>query len=543
MAFTEKVIYQIYPKSYRDTNGDGIGDLPGVKEKLPYLNELGIDMIWLNPFYPSPQKDNGYDISDYQAIDPLFGTMADFEELVAEAKKYQIDIMLDMVLNHVSIEHEWFQKALAGDKYYQDFFILRDEPTDWVSKFGGNAWAPFGETGKYYLHLYDKTQADLNWRNEAVQQELFKVVRFWMDKGVKGFRFDVINVIGKDEELKNNSENEGKAEYTDKPITHTYLQRLNKETFGQDPEIITVGEMSSTTIENCLLYTSPERNELSMVFNFHHLKVDYENGNKWTTPPFDFEELKRLFHTWGEEMSAGNGWNALFLNNHDQPRALNRFVDVEQYRKQGAEMLATMIHLNRGTPYIYMGEEIGMIDPDFDSISDYRDIESLNAYKLLQEQGFTPEEVFRRIKAKSRDNSRTPMQWTDEPQAGFTSGTPWLPLASKHETINVANEQKQEQSIFAYYQKLIQLRKTYPVIANGDYKAFVPEHPQVYGYLRQTDDQKLLVLTNFYPKETSVELPEEFVGAEVLISNYPTTVEKEMKLQPYQAVTLLVQEK
>lgn len=543
MAFTEKVIYQIYPKSYRDTNGDGIGDLPGVKEKLPYLNELGIDMIWLNPFYPSPQKDNGYDISDYQSIDPLFGTMADFEGLVAEAKKYQIDIMLDMVLNHVSIEHEWFQKALAGDKYYQDFFILRDEPTDWVSKFGGNAWAPFGETGKYYLHLYDKTQADLNWRNEAVQQELFKVVRFWMDKGVKGFRFDVINVIGKDEELKNNAENEGKAEYTDKPITHTYLQRLNRETFGQDPEIITVGEMSSTTIENCLLYTSPERNELSMVFNFHHLKVDYENGNKWTTPPFDFEELKRLFHTWGEEMSAGNGWNALFLNNHDQPRALNRFVDVEQYRKQGAEMLATMIHLNRGTPYIYMGEEIGMIDPDFDSISDYRDIESLNAYKLLQEQGFTPEEAFRRIKAKSRDNSRTPMQWTDEPQAGFTSGKPWLPLASKHETINVANEQKQEQSIFAYYQKLIQLRKTYPVIANGDYKAYAPEHPQVYGYLRQTDDQKLLVLTNFYANETSVELPEEFIDSKVLISNYPTMVEKEMKLQPYHAVALLLQRK
>ncbi|MBO0462471.1 alpha,alpha-phosphotrehalase [Enterococcus sp. DIV1298c] len=541
MAFTEKVIYQIYPKSYRDTNGDGIGDLPGVKEKLPYLNELGVDMIWLNPFYPSPQKDNGYDISDYQAIDPLFGTMTDFEELVAEAKKYQIDIMLDMVLNHVSIEHEWFQKALAGDKYYQDFFILRDEPTDWVSKFGGNAWAPFGETGKYYLHLYDKTQADLNWRNEAVQQELFKVVRFWMEKGVKGFRFDVINVIGKDEELKDNAENEGKAEYTDKPITHTYLQRLNKETFGQDPEIITVGEMSSTTIENCILYTLPERNELSMVFNFHHLKVDYENGNKWTTPAFDFEELKRLFHTWGEEMSAGNGWNALFLNNHDQPRALNRFIDVEHYRKQGAEMLATMIHLNRGTPYIYMGEEIGMIDPDFASISDYRDVESLNAYQLLQEQGLTQEEAFRRIKAKSRDNSRTPMQWTDEPQAGFTSGTPWLPLAAKHETINVANEQKQEQSIFAYYQQLIQLRKTYPVIAIGDYQAYVPEHPQVYGYLRQTEDQKLLVLTNFYADETTVELPEEFVAAKALISNYPTTVEKEMKLQPYQAVALLLQ--
>ncbi|MGM9903205.1 alpha,alpha-phosphotrehalase [Enterococcus sp. 10A9_DIV0425] len=541
MAFKEKVIYQIYPKSFRDSNGDGVGDLPGIKEKLPYLHDLGVDMIWLNPFYPSPQKDNGYDISDYIAIDPRFGTMKDFEELVAEAQKYNIELMLDMVLNHVSIEHEWFQKALAGDKYYQDFFILRDEPTDWVSKFGGNAWAPFGDTGKYYLHLYDKTQADLNWRNEAVQQELFKVVRFWMDKGVKGFRFDVINVIGKDEELKNNAINEGKAEYTDKPITHTYLQRLNKETFGQDPEIITVGEMSSTTIENCILYTAPERHELSMVFNFHHLKVDYENGYKWTTPAFDFEELKRLFHTWGEEMSVGNGWNALFLNNHDQPRALNRFVEIGSYRKQGAMMLATMIHLNRGTPYIYMGEEIGMIDPDFTSISEYKDVESLNAYQLLQEQGLSPEEAFRRIKAKSRDNSRTPMQWTKEAQSGFTSGKPWLTLAANHEEINVENELMQEDSILAYYKKLIQLRKNYPIVALGDYHAYQPEHPQVYAYMRQLDKQKLLVFTNFYASETTIDLPEEFLEAEVLIDNYSSTnIQKTLKLQPYQSLGLLL---
>ena len=288
-------------------------NLKGIKEKLPYLNDLGIDMIWLNPIYPSPQKDNGYDISDYTAIDPIFGTMEEFEQLIAKAKEYQIEVMLDMVLNHVSTEHEWFKKALAGDQYYQDFFILREEPTDWVSKFGGSAWSPFGDTGKYYLHLYDQTQADLNWRNQAVREELFKVVRFWMEKGVKGFRFDVINVIGKDEQLKNNKENDGKPEYTDKPITHTYLKELNQATFGTDSTIITVGEMSSTTIENCILYTEPSREELSMVFNFHHLKVDYENGNKWSTPPFDFAELKRLFHTWGEKMSDGNGWNALFL--------------------------------------------------------------------------------------------------------------------------------------------------------------------------------------------------------------------------------------
>ncbi|WP_165005758.1 alpha,alpha-phosphotrehalase [Enterococcus sp. ZJ1668] len=540
MSFKEKVIYQIYPKSYRDSNGDGIGDLKGIKEKLPYLNGLGIDMIWLNPIYPSPQKDNGYDISDYTAIDPIFGTMEEFEELIAEAKQYGIEIMLDMVLNHVSIEHEWFKKALDGDPYYQNFFILRDEPTDWVSKFGGNAWAPFGDTGKYYLHLYDRTQADLNWRNEAVQEELFKVVRFWMDKGVKGFRFDVINVIGKDEVLKNNPMDDGKPEYTDRPITHTYLNKLNQQTFGTDPEIITVGEMSSTTIENCLLYTEPSRKELSMVFNFHHLKVDYENGNKWTTPPFDFAELKSLFHTWGEKMSAGNGWNALFLNNHDQPRALNRFVKIEKYRKQGAEMLATMIHLNRGTPYIYMGEEIGMIDPDFSSISDYLDVESLNAYSLLIAQGLSEKEAFRRIKAKSRDNSRTPMQWTNQEQAGFTSGTPWLGLGANHEEINVANEIASPTSIFAYYKKLIQLRKSYPVIAEGDYQAYEPEHPQVYAYLRSLNGQQLLVLTNFYDTTTTIDIPEDFAEAKILIDNYEETkLQTTLQLQPYQAIALL----
>ena len=540
MTFKDKVIYQIYPKSYKDSNGDGIGDLKGIKEKLPYLNDLGIDMIWLNPIYPSPQKDNGYDISDYTAIDPIFGTMEEFEQLIDKAKEYQIEVMLDMVLNHVSTEHEWFKKALAGDQYYQDFFILREEPTDWVSKFGRSAWSPFGDTGKYYLHLYDQTQADLNWRNQAVREELFKVVRFWMEKGVKGFRFDVINVIGKDEQLKNNKENDGKPEYTDKPITHTYLKELNQATFGTDSTIITVGEMSSTTIENCILYTEPSREELSMVFNFHHLKVDYENGNKWSTPPFDFSELKRLFHTWGEKMSDGNGWNALFFNNHDQPRALNRFVAIDQYRKQGAEMLATMIHLNRGTPYIYMGEEIGMVDPDYSSISDYIDVESLNAYKLLLAQGFTEKEAFRRIKAKSRDNSRTPMQWSDAEQAGFTTGKPWLKVAGKLEEINVEKERSSEDSILSYYKKLIRLRKTYPIVAQGDYHAYGADHPQVYGYLRQFEGQQLLVLTNFYDKDTRITIPEGFTEADILIDNYSDTVLlQNLELKPYQAIPLL----
>ncbi len=297
--------------------------------------------------------------------------MADFEELTKAAKKHGIELMLDMVLNHCSTEHEWFQKALAGDKYYQDFFILRDQPTDWVSKFGGNAWAPFGDTGLYYLHLFDVTQADLNWRNPHVREEMFKVVNFWREKGVKGFRFDVINLIGKDEVLEDCPISDGKPAYTDRPINHDYLKMLNQATFGQDQGGMTVGEMSFTTIPNCVQYSNPASQELDMVFNFHHLKVDYEDGQKWTVKAFDFEELKNLFHTWGEGMSAGNGWSALFWNNHDQPRALNRFVDVKNFRAEGATMLAAAIHLSRGTPYIYMGEEIGMIDPDFESMALY----------------------------------------------------------------------------------------------------------------------------------------------------------------------------
>lgn len=464
-----KVVYQIYPKSYKDTTGNGVGDLRGIIEKLPYLKELGIDMIWLNPFYPSPQRDNGYDISDYTAVNPDFGTMADFEEMVAFGKELGIEFMLDMVLNHCSTDHEWFKRALAGDKYYQDFFILRDQPTDWVSKFGGNAWAPFGDTGKYYLHLFDVTQADLNWRNPHVREELFKVVNFWKNKGVKGFRFDVINLIGKDEVLEDCPINDGKPAYTDRPITHDYLKMMNNATFGAEKGFMTVGEMSATTIENCILYTAPEREELSMAFNFHHLKVDYKDGQKWTIMDFDFEELKRLFHTWGEEMSVGNGWNALFYNNHDQPRALNRFVEVENFRNEGATMLAASIHLSRGTPYIYMGEEIGMIDPDYDSMDDYVDVESINAYQVLLDQGHAPEQAFKIIQAKSRDNSRTPMQWDASDNAGFSTGTPWLKAGKSYQTINV--EQEKTGPIFTFYQELIRLRKELPLISEGDYKA------------------------------------------------------------------------
>lgn len=534
-----KVVYQLYPKSYKDTTGNGIGDLQGIIEKIPYLAKLGVDMVWLNPFYPSPQHDNGYDISDYTEVNPLFGSMDDFEEMIQVGKEYGIEFMLDMVLNHCSTEHEWFQKALAGDNYYQDFFFLRDEPTDWLSKFGGSAWAPFGDTGKYYLHLYDVTQADLNWHNPHVREELFKVVHFWLDKGVKGFRFDVINVIGKDEILENCPENDGKPAYTDRPIVHEYLHMLNEETFGTDEAIMTVGEMSATNIENCILYTAPERHELSMAFNFHHLKVDYENGQKWTLKNFDFEELKRLFHTWGKEMSDHNGWSALFWNNHDQPRALNRFVDVKNFRNEGATMLAASIHLSRGTPYIYMGEEIGMIDPDYDSMEDYADVESFNAYQMLLNAGKTPEEAFKIIQVKSRDNSRTPMQWDDSANAGFTSGTPWLKAAKSYSEINVNNEI--QGPIFTFYQKLIALRKKLPLIAEGSYKPAYEDSQQVYAFERQLGDEKLLVLNNFYSDPITVDVLPEYQNGEVLLSNYEVAqIAAVVTLRPYESLAIIV---
>ncbi|MEX2784488.1 alpha,alpha-phosphotrehalase [Streptococcus sp. H49] len=539
MSFDKRqVVYQIYPKSFKDTTGNGIGDLRGIIEKLPYLAELGVDVIWLNPFYPSPQRDNGYDVSDYKAVNPLFGTMADFEELSQQAKDNGIEIMLDMVLNHCSTDHEWFQKALAGDRFYQEFFILRDEPTNWQSKFGGNAWAPFGTTGKYYLHLFDKTQADLNWRNPHVREELFKVVNFWRSKGVKGFRFDVINLIGKDEVLKDNADFDGKPEYTDRPVNHTYLQMLNKATFGQDEDGITVGEMSFTDIPNCVQYSNPSSHELDMVFNFHHLKVDYDNGQKWTRKPFDFIELKKLFHTWGEGMSQGSGWNALFWNNHDQPRALNRFIDVEKFRNEGATMLAASIHLSRGTPYIYMGEEIGMLDPDYDSMADYTDVESLNAYQELLASGKPQDEAFAIIKAKSRDNSRTPMQWDSSRNAGFSKAVPWLKVGKTYAEINV--EKEKTGKIFPFYQKLIRLRKTLPIIAEGTYRAAYQESDRVYAFERLHGSDRLLVVNNFFAQEVTIKLSAAYQDGEILLSNYAKQpLDKELTLKPYQTLAIL----
>lgn len=511
----EKVVYQIYPKSFNDSDGNGIGDLRGVIEKIPYLAGLGVDMLWLNPFFISPQNDNGYDVANYTEIDPLFGTMADFDELVSKAKENGMGLMLDMVLNHTSTEHEWFQKALAGEKKYQDYYILREAkedgslPTNWVSKFGGPAWAKFGDTDQYYLHLFDVTQADLDWRNPEVREEMFKIVNFWLEKGVTGFRFDVINLIGKDKVLLDAEDGVGKGRYTDRPIAHEFLHELNQRTFGRYENIMTVGEMSSTTVPNGVQYSNPENEELSMIFSFHHLKVDYENGEKWTKVDYDFMELKKILDEWQEGMSKGNGWNALFWNNHDQPRAISRFGDPVNHFEASAKLQAQTIHLLRGTPYIYQGEEIGMTNPNYSDISDFVDVETINAYEELKENGLEHEEIMDIIREKSRDNSRTPMQWSNDLHAGFTTGEPWLKVADNYHEINVEKELSAG-SIIEYYKRLIALRKEMKVISEGSYRGILMDHPSVYAYVREYEGEELLVLNHFYEEPVTIEVPEEF---------------------------------
>lgn len=548
----QKVIYQIYPKSFYDSNNDGFGDLKGIIAKIDYLKKLNIDMIWFNPFYVSPQNDNGYDIADYYKIDKRFGTMEDFEEMVAKLKEANIGVMLDMVLNHCSTEHEWFQKALAGDEKYQKYFYLRPAkedgslPTNWQSKFGGPAWEKFGDTDLYYLHLYDKTQADLDWHNPDVRAEAAKIVNFWKEKGVAGFRFDVLNVIGKDEVLVDSIDpDHEKPLYTDTPIVHKYIKELNRNTFGTDPEIVTVGEMSSTTIPNSIEYTNPDEHELSMVFTFHHLKVDYDNGEKWSKVPFNFMELKSLLSTWQTEMDKGNGWNALFWNNHDQPWALNRFGDPVNYREKSAEMLATSLHLLRGTPYIYMGEELGMIDPHYKSIDDYVDVEALNGYQMLLDKGVDKDRAFEIVVSKSRDNSRVPMHWDDSKYTGFSNVKPWL-MPTDQDEINVEKELAGGE-IFNHYQKLINLRKTEPLIYAGHFKELLPGNKQVFAYERYLDDsnKKLVVFNNFYGNEVTVDLPAEYQDKDctTLIDNYHNEIQKTSKqitLQPYESLAIKI---
>ncbi|AZA09998.1 alpha,alpha-phosphotrehalase [Corynebacterium pseudopelargi] len=543
-SFRDKVIYQIYPKSFYDSNGDGVGDLRGVIEKVPYIASLGIDMVWFNPFFVSPGRDNGYDIANYYEVDPAMGTMEDVEELIQALAEHNIGVMFDMVLNHTSTEHEWFQRALAGEQEYQDCYIIREAPegelpTNWVSKFGGPAWAPFGDTGKYYLHLFDPTQADLNWHNPKVREEAANIVNFWREKGVRGFRFDVINLIGKEPELESAPAGvDDRVMYTDGVHVDRFLQELNRRSFGQDPDAVTVGEMSSTSIERCIAYSKPENHELNMVFNFHHLKVDYDQGQKWSKVPADIVALKKILNEWALGMQEGGGWNALFWNNHDQPRAIDRFGDAGQGRVHTATMLAAVIHLLRGTPFVYQGEEIGMTDPRYTSIEQYVDVEARNAYHALLQAGHSEQGAFEIVHAKARDNSRTPMQWDSSKYAGFSSVQPWLE-PTRQEEINVEAEQASGE-ILPFYQRLIELRHTMPIIAEGSYAPYALEHEQVFAYWREYEQQRLLVLANLTGEPASVQVPEAMLDATVLVHNYqdpkPAAT---MTLRAYETIALL----
>lgn len=544
--FSNKVIYQIYPKSFKDSNGDGIGDLRGVAEKLDYLKDLGVDYLWLTPFFVSPQRDNGYDVADYRNIDPMFGTMEDLDNLIAEGEKRNIGLMFDMVFNHTSTSHEWFRRALAGEKKYQDYYIFKEgapdqPPTNWQSKFGGSAWEYVSSLGKWYLHLFDVTQADLNWKNPEVREELKEVIRFWKAKGVKGFRFDVVNLISKPEIWEDDFEGDGRKFYTDGPYVHEYLKELVRDTGIED--YVTVGEMSSTTLEHCIRYSGAEEKELSMCFNFHHLKVDYKDGNKWELMEPDYMELKVIFEKWQMGMQRGNAWNALFWCNHDQPRIVSRFGNEGEYWKESAKMLAGMIHLMRGTPYIYQGEEIGMTNPHYTSIEQYADVESRNYYEILLNEGKTKEEALEILAARSRDNSRTPMQWTDERYCGFSDTKPWIPVSDNFEKINVKKQKQDRDSILEFYKKLIMLRKEKEVIARGNIEFMEVENAGVLAYTRCLDKQKLLVCCNFRDVESQMEFTQEWKSGRKILGNYEENHKNNYKVLTLRLYEIIVLEK
>ncbi|EHT3701300.1 TPA: alpha,alpha-phosphotrehalase [Staphylococcus pseudintermedius] len=507
----KSVVYQIYPKSFNDTTGNGEGDLKGIIEKLDYLQFLGVDYLWLTPIYDSPMNDNGYDIRDYYQVNAQFGDKDDLRTLIDEAHARGLKMMLDIVINHTSTEHEWFQQAQQSlDNPYRDYYFFRRSedgpPTNWLSKFGGNAWQYDEQTDAYYLHLFDVTQADLNWDNPEVRHALYEMINYWIDFGVDGFRFDVINLISKD--TFEDSNEIGKEYYTDGPRVHDYIHEMNRHTFG-DRDMMTVGEMSSTSIDHCIQYTNPERQELSSVFNFHHLKVDYRDGQKWTNQKFDLLQLKQILMEWQTKMYAGNGWNAIFWCNHDQPRVVSRFGSdaTEALRQQSAKTLAIALHLLQGTPYIYQGEEIGMTDPHFQSIQQYRDVESLNAYREMREAGIDEAEILTILGQKSRDNSRTPMQWNDEAHAGFTTGTPWIEVANNYNTVNVEAAMADPESILYTYKKLIQLRHEHDIVTYGEVVPRYLDHPQLFVYERRYQGDTWLIIVNMTSEK--VTLPED----------------------------------
>lgn len=523
------VIYQVYPKSFQDSNGDGIGDIKGIISRLDYLRTLGIDAIWLSPVYRSPQDDNGYDISDYQDIDPMFGSLADMEELIAEAGKRNIKIIMDMVLNHSSDEHRWFVEAKKGkDNPYHDYYVWRDgkegvPPNDMTSAFGGSAWEWVPQLGQYYLHQFSVKQPDLNWDNPKLRKELYDMILWWMDKGVGGFRFDVIDLIAKEPDRKITSNG---------TRLHEYIREMTANTLSKG-NLLTVGEAWSATPETAKLYSNPDGSEVSMVFQFEHIMLDQEPGkDKWDMIPLSLPALKRCYEKWQNTL-FDKGWNSLFLDNHDLPRIVSRWGNDGKYRVESAKMLATMLHGMQGTPYIYQGEELGMTNVQFPDISDYEDIETLNVYKERIAAGYPKEAVMKSIYARSRDNARTPMQWNDGRNARFTDGTPWFALNPNYTVINAENALEDKNSVFYYYQKLISLRKEYQVFLDGSFTLLLPEDEKIFAYVRKNEDSELLVCVNFTDEELSLPEACKWHDGELLIHNYDGELGSE--LRPYEA--------
>ena len=542
--FKGSTIYQIYPKSFCDSDGDGIGDIRGIISRLDYIKSLGVDYIWSTPFFLSPQKDNGYDVEDYRKVNPQFGTMEDVEELIEKAGERGMGLMFDMVFNHTSTRHKWFQRALSGEKKYMDYYIFRDgdpqtPPTNWQSKFGGPAWEYVPSLRKWYLHLFDVTQADLNWNNPQVRNELKHVLRFWQEKGVKGFRFDVVNLISKPEVFEADMEGDGRRFYSDGPRVHEFLKELTADSGIGD--MVTVGEMSSTSLEHCIRYTDPAEHELSMCFSFHHLKVDYKNGNKWELAKPDYRRLKELLMTWQRKMAEHNGWNALFWCNHDQPRIVSRLGDTDRYWKESAKMLGTCIHLLRGTPYIFQGEELGMTNPGYNKIEEYRDVESINYYHIMLQEGKTEEEALEVLRQRSRDNGRSPMQWNSGEYAGFSDREPWIGIPANHTLINVEDEDGDPDSILNYYRKLTALRKRYPIIQEGMIEFLYEDQEEVFAYRRTRNGQELIVLNNFFGEEVTLQKELSHAGYRRLIGNYPQEDSGTLlrTLRPYESIAFI----
>ena len=546
----ESVVYQIYPRSFKDSNGDGIGDINGITEKLDYLKELGIDVIWLSPVYQSPNDDNGYDISDYQAIMEEFGTMEDFDRMLAEAHKRGIRIVMDLVVNHTSDEHAWFvESKKSRENPYRDYYIWREgkdgkEPNNWGSVFNGSAWVYDETTDMYYLHLFSKKQPDLNWDNPKVREEVFSMMNWWCEKGIDGFRMDVISMISKVEGLPDGKVQGGlygdASPYVQNgPHVHEYLQEMNKEVLSKY-DLLTVGECAGVTIEEAKKYASNKGTELGMVFRFEHMDLDQGEFSKWSDKKVKLTALKENLTKWQNELE-GKAWNSLFWCNHDQPRVVSRFGnDSKEYREVSAKMLATCLHLMQGTPYVYQGEELGMTNVPFASVDEFKDIESINAYHEYVESGLiSKEDMMRYLCYKSRDNARTPMQWNDQKNAGFTTGTPWIKVNPNYVEINAEEEVKRADSVFSYYKKLIALRHQEEVIVYGHYELLLPESEELYVYTRELNEEKLLVICNFTDKEVSYAVPDEFVGKEILISNYEEQeIKQELSLKPYEAIVV-----